>query len=58
MSRIKSLKCVLCENDIINFRYKAMLQWNISGDLCGKCYGKKLAEHYISAQQTTTIKNN
>ena len=35
-----------------------MLQWNISGELCGECYGKKLTEHYISAERQTTIKNN
>ncbi len=46
----------LCGNGITNFRYKAMLQWNISGELCGKCYGKKLTEYYISTERQTTIK--
>ena len=32
-----------------------MLQWNISGELCGECYGKRLTEHYISAERQTTI---
>jgi hypothetical protein len=38
-------KCALCGN-VITFRYKAMRQWNISGELCGDCYGKKITEHY------------
>jgi hypothetical protein len=58
MNRVKSLRCALCGKGIINFRYKAMPQWNISGELCGECYGKKLTEHYISAERQTTIKNN
>jgi hypothetical protein len=28
-----------------------MSQWNISGDLCGECYKKKLTEHYISTDK-------
>lgn len=55
MNRVKSLRCALCGEGIINCRYKAMLQWNISGELCGKCYGKRLTEHYISAERQTTI---
>jgi len=58
MNRVKSLRCALCGKGIINFRYKAMPQWNISGELCGECYGKKLTEHYISAERQTSIKNN
>jgi len=50
MNKVTNLKCALCGNNI-NFRYKAMSQWNISGDLCGECYGKKLTEHYISTDR-------
>ena len=50
MNKVTNLKCALCRNNI-NFRYKAMSQWNISGDLCGECYGKKLTEHYISTDR-------
>lgn len=41
---------MLCERDLINFRYTAMTDWNISGYLCGKCYGQKLAEYYLSSK--------
>ena len=50
MKKIANSKCALCSNTL-NFRYKAMSQWNISGDLCGECYGKKLTEHYISTDR-------
>jgi hypothetical protein len=50
MKKTTNPKCTLCGN-ILSFRYKAMSQWNISGDLCGECYGKKLTEHYISTDQ-------
>jgi hypothetical protein len=46
----KGRRCVLCENDLNNFRYTAMPGWNISGYLCGKCYGQKLAEYYRSSK--------
>jgi hypothetical protein len=49
------MKCVNCGNTI-NFRYRAMPQWNISGDLCGECYGKKLTEYYISTDRRDITK--
>ena len=58
MGRAKSLKCAICGSDIVNFRYKAMLEWDISGNLCGKCYGKKLTEYYIPRERQTAIKND
>ena len=57
MGKINGLKCVLCGNSIISFRYKAMRQWNVSGELCGKCYQKKLTEYYIS-NESGIIKNS
>ena len=59
-NRAKSskLKCVFCGNGITNFRYKAMFQWNISGELCGKCYAKKLIEYYIPTERQAVIKND
>jgi len=48
------MKCVNCGN-AINFRYRAMPQWNISG-LCGECYGKKLTEYYISTDRRDITK--
>ena len=49
------MKCVNCGNTI-NFRYRAMPQWNISGDLCGECYGKKLTEYFISIDRRDITK--
>ena len=46
----KEGRCVLCKSDLINFRYTAMTDWNISGYICGKCYGQKLAEYYLSSK--------
>jgi len=41
----KKEKCVIC-NEIVGFRFKAMEEWKIEGTLCGKCYSKKVDEHY------------
>jgi len=38
-------KCVIC-NEKIEFHFKAMEEWGIEGTLCGKCYSKKINEHY------------
>lgn len=38
-------KCVIC-NEKIEFHFKAMEEWGIEGTLCGKCYSKKIDEHY------------
>jgi hypothetical protein len=38
-------KCVIC-NEKIEFHFKAMDEWGIEGTLCGKCYSKKIDEHY------------
>ncbi|MCH7965994.1 MAG: hypothetical protein IIB02_01025 [Thaumarchaeota archaeon] len=38
-------KCAIC-SEKIQFRYKSMEEWKINGSLCGKCYSKKIAEHY------------
>ena len=46
-------KCSLCNNQISLFRYKAMKQWNIQGDLCNDCYSNKLTEHYISKKENS-----
>jgi len=35
-----------------------MLEWDISGDLCGKCYGRKLTEYYIPEERQAAIKND
>ena len=38
-------KCALCD-DIINFTYLPMKEWDMDGFLCSKCYSKKLSEFY------------
>lgn len=40
-------KCSVCGASLGDFRYRSMPQWNISGMICGRCYDKKLLEHYI-----------
>ena len=37
--------CKLCKGPIEQ-TYIPMEQWNIDGPLCGKCYSKKIADHY------------
>ena len=47
-SKITSMSkdnCAIC-NEEIEMPYKAMDEWKIEGLLCGKCYSKKLHEHY------------
>ncbi len=38
-------KCVFCDGPIES-HYNPMEEWNIEGPLCGKCYSKKISEHY------------
>ncbi len=38
-------KCVICSEEI-QLRYNPMEKWEIEGSICGKCYSKKLSEHY------------
>ena len=38
-------KCSIC-NGKIQQRYSSMEEWEIEGTMCGKCYSKKLHEHY------------
>ena len=41
----KKEKCTIC-SELIELHFKAMEEWKIEGTLCGKCYSKKLSEHY------------
>ena len=41
----KSEKCKICSEQIVQ-RYVPMDEWNMEGPMCGKCYSKKLDEHY------------
>ena len=41
----KKEKCTICSEEV-GFRFKAMEEWGIEGTLCGKCYSKKVNEHY------------
>ncbi len=38
-------KCAIC-NEKMELRYNPMEEWGIEGSMCGKCYSKKLGEHY------------
>jgi hypothetical protein len=38
-------KCVIC-SEKIQLSYNPMEEWGIEGSICGKCYSKKLGEHY------------
>ena len=38
-------KCTLCKGSI-KLKYIPMNEWKIEGALCGKCYSKKISEHY------------
>ena len=38
-------KCTIC-SEKIELPFKAMKEWGIEGVICGKCYSKKLDEHY------------
>ena len=38
-------KCTLCKSTL-EYRYLPMKEWKIEGSLCGKCYSKKIFEHY------------
>ncbi len=38
-------KCSIC-NEKVQQRYKSMEEWGIEGIMCGKCYSKKVHEHY------------
>ncbi len=38
-------KCVIC-SEKIELHYSPMEEWGIEGSICGKCYSKKIQEHY------------
>lgn len=50
MSKSQDRKCGVC-GDHVSIRYRAMPEWNIEGNLCGKCYEKKLTDHYIASDR-------
>jgi len=35
-----------------------MKDWNIDGPLCGKCYSKKLSEHYPGDHAKINVSDN
>ena len=39
-------KCTECDEDVGETPYKPMEGWKMKAPLCGKCYSKKLEEHY------------
>ncbi len=38
-------KCALC-NEQVGFRFNPMSEWGVDGVICGKCYSRKIDEHY------------
>ncbi len=38
-------KCAVC-SEKIGLRYNPMEKWGIEGPICGKCYSRKVSEHY------------
>ena len=38
-------KCSVCDGKIQQ-RYNPMEEWEIEGTMCGKCYSKRVHEHY------------
>jgi len=38
-------KCSIC-NEKVEQRYNPIEEWGIKGIMCGKCYSKKVHEHY------------
>ncbi|MDX1595441.1 MAG: hypothetical protein R3327_00700 [Nitrosopumilaceae archaeon] len=38
-------KCTIC-SELIQKPYIPMKEWNLEGMLCGKCYSRKISEHY------------
>jgi hypothetical protein len=52
----ESLKCTLCGEELTEFKYRPMHEWNISGMLCGQCYDKRLIEHYIQPDRRNITK--
>ena len=52
-------KCIWCKNTVV-LRFKPMDQWNLAGDgyLCGDCYGKKLAEYYLTPDRRNLTKQS
>ena len=38
-------QCALCSGPFDHV-YVPMQSWNIKGNLCSKCYSKKIGEHY------------
>jgi len=38
-------KCSVCDGKIQQ-RYNPMEEWGIEGTMCGKCYSKRVHEHY------------
>ena len=47
-------KCSLCDNPIQK-KFNPMNEWGIEGPLCGKCYSKKIYEHYPGKHERVNL---
>ncbi len=45
------INCRICDEEIKDFKYIAMPEWNISEYLCSNCYSKRLIEQYIKHEE-------
>ncbi len=39
------VKCKACSREVVQ-TYMPMEQWKMQGPLCGRCYSRKISEHY------------
>jgi len=47
-------KCALCDANIEHV-FLPMKEWGIDGQLCGKCYSKKIAEFYPGKHERVNL---
>jgi len=50
-------KCIIC-NGPVKLKYIPMKKWQIEGVLCGKCYSKKISEHYPGDHVRVNLEDN
>ena len=50
-------KCSVCGGNMEQ-KYLPMKEWNMEGQMCGKCYSKKIAEHYPGEHVRVDLSKN
>jgi hypothetical protein len=46
--------CALC-NESMEHVYVPMKEWHVDGNVCGRCYSKKIAEFYPGKHERVNI---